>query len=86
MLAEDPRLIIAFHERLNPRAAHGGTSGMCLFSLLVGVPVWLVPARTPTSASGYVWRCSPSPRARKAVSLLQRKLPPPMTRRIQLAG
>lgn len=43
MLAERPRLIVAFHDHFDP--ASGGTSDMCLRGLLREVPVWLVPGQ-----------------------------------------
>lgn len=45
LVQERPRLVIAFHEGLDPAA--GGTSDMCVRALLSGVPVWLVPGRNP---------------------------------------
>jgi hypothetical protein len=41
LVEEQPRLIVAFHDRFE--AASGGTSDMCLRGLLKGVPAWLVP-------------------------------------------
>jgi hypothetical protein len=41
LLAERPRLIIAFHDHFSPTS--GGTSDMSLRGLLRQVPVWLVP-------------------------------------------
>lgn len=45
LLREQPRLIIAFHARLDPGS--GGTSDMCLRGLLGGVPAWLVTGPDP---------------------------------------
>jgi hypothetical protein len=41
--AEEPRLVIAFHEDFDP--ARGETSDTCLRALLLDVPVWLVPTQ-----------------------------------------
>jgi hypothetical protein len=43
MLAENPRLIVAFHDHFDP--ALGGTSDICLRGLQRDVPVWLVPGQ-----------------------------------------
>jgi len=45
LLAEEPRLVIAFHEEFDPES--GGTSDTCLRALLLGIPVWLTPASDP---------------------------------------
>jgi hypothetical protein len=45
MLAERPRLIVAFHSRFAPGS--GGTSDMCLRGLLSDAPSWLVPGQGP---------------------------------------
>lgn len=45
MLAEQPDLIIAFHDSLDTR--RGGTSDMILRGLLTEVPAWLVPGYHP---------------------------------------
>lgn len=45
LVQERPRLVIAFHEGLDPAA--GGPSDICVRALLNGVPVWLVPGRNP---------------------------------------
>ncbi|MGW3811555.1 SLOG family protein [Micromonospora sp. NPDC005113] len=45
LLEEHPRLIVAFHDHLDP--ASGGTSDMCLRGLVAQVPVWLVPGEDP---------------------------------------
>jgi hypothetical protein len=86
MLIEDPRLIIAFHDNLNPRGRRGGTSGMCLLGLLVGVPVWLVPGPDPDVGEWLCLDMFSRTRARTAVELLQRTLPPQMAQRIHLAA
>ena len=45
LLAEEPRLVIAFHEELDP--GKGGTSDTCLRALLLAIPVWLTPGPDP---------------------------------------
>ncbi|MER6559340.1 SLOG family protein [Streptomyces sp. NPDC001027] len=45
LLQEHPRLIIAFHTRLDPGT--GGTSDMCLRGLLAGIPAWHVTGPDP---------------------------------------
>ncbi len=44
-LAQEPRLVIAFHEEFDPEK--GGTSDSRLRALLLGIPVWLTPGPDP---------------------------------------
>ena len=45
LLAEEPRLGIAFHENFTPTT--GGTSDTCLRALLLDIPVWLTQTAEP---------------------------------------
>ena len=75
LLAEEPRLAIAFHEEFDPEK--GGTSDTCLRALLLGIPVWLTPG--PDLGFG-LWLSSdqfPQHRARELQRQLDRTLPRP---------
>ncbi|RJL23972.1 SLOG family protein [Bailinhaonella thermotolerans] len=63
MLGEDPHLILAFHDRLDPAA--GGTSDMCLRGLLSGVPVWHIPGADPRQGRWLALDMFPTSRIRR---------------------
>ena len=45
LLDEEPRLVVAFHENLNPTL--GDTADTCLRALHLGIPVWHTPHANP---------------------------------------
>lgn len=74
LLQEHPRLIIAFHEGLNPAA--GGTSDMCVRELSSAAPVWLVPGRDPQVGRWLRLAEFPQPRVARIRRELEAALPP----------
>lgn len=52
MLAENPRLILAFHQHLHPRLANGGTADTVLKARLLDLPVFHIRARDPRAQPG----------------------------------
>jgi hypothetical protein len=47
LVKEDPRLVVGFHDHLDPYLEHGGTAHMLGLALVAEVPAWHVPEDDP---------------------------------------